>query len=104
MRHLLTTCVIAVLLLVPGGTLAAEEASPAATFGPDETATIEAMQTSASSLWAVGDYAGARELQEQVAEARLRVLGPEHPGTLTAMDNLDELLAAMEQTAQQETE
>ena len=35
-----------------------------------------------------GDYASARKLEEQVLEARRRLLGGEHRGTLTAMGNL----------------
>jgi hypothetical protein len=41
---------------------------------------------------AQGDRAGARRLQEQVLEARRRVLGEEHLGTLWAMNNLAETL------------
>jgi Tetratricopeptide repeat len=35
-----------------------------------------------------GDYAGARQLQEQVLAGRRRLLSEEHPDTLGAMDNL----------------
>jgi tetratricopeptide (TPR) repeat protein len=43
--------------------------------------------------------AGARTLQEQVVEASLRVLGPEHPYTLTAMNNLAQTLQAQGEMA-----
>jgi hypothetical protein len=35
-----------------------------------------------------GDHAGAHRLQEQVLEVRTRVLGRQHPKTLTSMRNL----------------
>ncbi|HEV3294707.1 MAG TPA: tetratricopeptide repeat protein, partial [Streptosporangiaceae bacterium] len=35
-----------------------------------------------------GSFAAARDLQQTVADARARVLGPEHPDTLTARANL----------------
>jgi Tetratricopeptide repeat len=41
-----------------------------------------------------GDYAGARKLQERVLEALGRLLGKEHPDTLTAMNNLAGTLKA----------
>jgi hypothetical protein len=41
-----------------------------------------------------GDYAGARVLQEQVLAARARLLGKEHPDTLTAMQSLAQTLYA----------
>ena len=42
------------------------------------------MNNLADTLRAQGDLAGARALQERVLEARRRVLGEEHPDTLTA--------------------
>jgi hypothetical protein len=48
------------------------------------TAESHGMERIASYLGASGSYAAARELAQHVLEARLRVLGPEHPGTLTA--------------------
>jgi hypothetical protein len=53
--------------------------------GPGEVAAI--------LRWAQGDLAGARRLQEQVLKARRRVLGEEHPNTLTAKGNLAVTLA-----------
>ena len=41
-----------------------------------------------------GDFRSARALEEQVLEARRRLLGPEHPDTLTAMVNLASTLWA----------
>jgi Flp pilus assembly protein TadD len=41
-----------------------------------------------------GEYSGARQLYEQVLEARARLLGKEHPDTLTAMNNLAGTLEA----------
>ncbi|MCX6594606.1 MAG: tetratricopeptide repeat-containing protein [Acidobacteria bacterium] len=46
-------------------------------------------------LWcAQGDAAQARTLQEQVLAVMTRVLGPEHPNTLTSMNNLAETMGA----------
>jgi hypothetical protein len=39
-------------------------------------------------LHAQGDLPGAREFEEQVLAVRCRVLGEEHPDTLTTMNNL----------------
>jgi hypothetical protein len=44
--------------------------------------------TTAILASAQGDHAGARQLQEQVLEVMTRVLGEEHPATLTSMNNL----------------
>jgi tetratricopeptide (TPR) repeat protein len=41
-----------------------------------------------------GDYAAARPLEEQVLEARRRLLGADHPYTLGAMNNLAETVRA----------
>ena len=54
----------------------------------------------ALALWSArrdfeqGSYQSARKLEEQVLEARRRVLGQEHPNTLTAMNNLAQTLGA----------
>ena len=40
----------------------------------------------------IGDYAGARPLYERAMEANQRVLGQEHPNTLTSVNNLAALL------------
>jgi hypothetical protein len=42
----------------------------------------------ASTLRAMGDHAGAKKLEEQVLEQSTRILGPDHPDTLTSMGNL----------------
>ena len=39
-------------------------------------------------LWALGDAAAARTLQQEVLDARRRILGDDHPNTLTAKANL----------------
>jgi hypothetical protein len=41
--------------------------------------TLRAVNNLAQTLHAQGDLAGARKLQEQVLEARGRLLGKEHP-------------------------
>ena len=50
------------------------------------------MSNLAETLCAQGDLAGARKLQEETLAIRRRVLGPEHPATLTSMNNLAETL------------
>jgi hypothetical protein len=46
------------------------------------------MSNLADTLRTQGDLAGARKLQEEVVDIVCRVLGPEHPNTLTSMRNL----------------
>ncbi|OIP34016.1 MAG: hypothetical protein AUK47_18360 [Deltaproteobacteria bacterium CG2_30_63_29] len=48
----------------------------------------------AETLRAQGDLDGARRFQENVLEVRRRVLGEEHPNTLTSMNNLASTLKA----------
>ena len=48
----------------------------------------DGMYTIARYLGVAGNYAAARDLQQQVLEARETDLGPEHPRTLIARDNL----------------
>ena len=52
------------------------------------------MNNLAQTLKAQGDLAKAHELQEQVLEARARLLGKEHPDTLTSMNNLAQTVQA----------
>jgi hypothetical protein len=52
------------------------------------------MNELASTLYAQGDLGGARKLEEQVLEASRRVLGEDHPHTLTAMNNRASTLSA----------
>jgi uncharacterized protein (DUF2267 family) len=52
------------------------------------------MNNLASTLHAQGELGAARALKEQVLEACRRLLGPEHPDTLTAMVNLASTLWA----------
>ncbi len=53
------------------------------------------MNNLAETLRALGDHAGARELHEQTLAARRRLLGDEHPDTLSSMNNLAETLGAL---------
>ena len=48
----------------------------------------DGMARIANYLGSSGSYAAARDLQRRVLDARERVLGPEHPGTLTARAKL----------------
>jgi hypothetical protein len=43
----------------------------------------------------MGDHAGAKKLEEQVLEQSKRILGADHPDTLTSMNNLASTLGAM---------
>jgi Flp pilus assembly protein TadD len=52
------------------------------------------MNNLAGTLYAQGDLAGARTLEERVLEARARLLGKEHPRTLASMNNLAQTLYA----------
>ena len=56
--------------------------------------TLGAMLNLAGMLYAQGDLAGARQLEEQVLAARRQLLGEKHPDTLTAMLNLALTLSA----------
>ena len=49
--------------------------------------TLMAMASLAATVCAQGDLAGARKLEEQVLEARRRLLGDEHPDTVRARNN-----------------
>jgi hypothetical protein len=55
---------------------------------------MASMLNLAQTLYAQGDLAEVRTLQEQVLEARARLLGKEHPDTLTSMLNLAQTLYA----------
>ena len=50
----------------------------------------------AAVLSAQGDWAGARKLHEETLAIPRRALGPEHPDTLTSMNNLGVSLRAKE--------
>jgi hypothetical protein len=63
-------------------------------LGKEHPNTLKSMLNLAGTLYAQGDLAGARTLQEQVLEAMARLLGQEHPDTLTAMNNLAQTLYA----------
>jgi hypothetical protein len=66
-------------------------AIPAGSEPPDA---LMSMNNLAQTLYAQGDLAEARKLQEQVFEAVARLLGNEHPNTLTSMLNLAEIVQA----------
>ena len=53
------------------------------------------MNNLAWTLKAQGELAGARKLEERALEAMVRLLGQEHPDTLTAMNNLAQTLKAL---------
>jgi hypothetical protein len=63
-------------------------------LGKEHPNTLTAMNNLAGTLYAQGDLAGARKLQEQVLEASARLLGKEHSYTLTAILNLAGTLKA----------
>ena len=48
----------------------------------------DGMEQVSTYLGHIGSYGAARDREREVVEARARVLGPEHPDTLTALDNL----------------
>ena len=50
--------------------------------------TATAWRGSPTTSGTSGSYAAARDLQRRVADARERILGPEHPDTLTARADL----------------
>jgi len=60
------------------------------------------MNNLAQTLYAQGDLAGARQLQEQVLEDMARFLGKEHPSTLMSMLNLAEIRQAEGDVAEAE--
>jgi hypothetical protein len=49
--------------------------------GHDHPETLETASNLAADLRKLGDYQGARELDEDTLERRRRVLGPDHPHT-----------------------
>jgi tetratricopeptide (TPR) repeat protein len=57
-------------------------------LGPDHLQTLYALGYLASSLSDLGDFEGAKALQEKNLVGRERLLGAEHPDTLSAMGNL----------------
>lgn len=57
-------------------------------LGDEHPNTLISLNNLAATLWAQGDLAGARALQEQGIAVSQRLLGEEHPDTLTAMNNL----------------
>ncbi|WP_051105795.1 serine/threonine-protein kinase [Parafrankia discariae] len=74
----------------PGGPESAEElfARLRRTHGPEHPDTLDAANTLAVRLSALGDHRGARDLDEDTLTRRRQVLGPSHPDTLTSAHNL----------------
>ena len=50
------------------------------------------MNNLAIALWSEGHYAEAEKLYRETLDMRRRVLGPEHPDTLSSMNNLANVL------------
>ncbi len=71
-----------------------DEAGAAPGLEDKDPDSLTSMHDLAITLWARGDYAGARSIQERVLDVRTRVLGEEHPDTLTSMGNLARTLGA----------
>ena len=59
-----------------------------ATRGSEDPEVLSLTSEAGPAFRNQGDFAGARRLQERVLEVRARVLGEEHPDTLTSMGNL----------------
>jgi len=64
-------------------------------LGPEHPDTLTSMSDLAVMLRALGDAAGAAQLDRQVLEGRRRVLGEEHLDTLQSMNNLALTLHAL---------
>lgn len=64
-------------------------------LGETHPDTLASMANLANTLWAQGDLAGARLLQERALKTCRRVLGDAHPDTLGIMNNLAGSLRAL---------
>jgi uncharacterized protein (DUF2267 family) len=64
-------------------------------LGPEHPETLTSLSNLALTMQALGDLAGAQDVNQRVLEARRRLLGPEHPHTLTSMSNLAGTLQAL---------
>jgi tetratricopeptide (TPR) repeat protein len=64
-------------------------------LGDEHPATLTSMNNLATTLKALGDLSGARQLLEQSLELGRRVLSKEHPDTLMSMNNLASTLEAL---------
>ena len=77
---------------IPKDTSSPESWPASATLLPHARAALaddsRGMARIANYLGASSSYAAARDLQQSVTEARVRVLGTEHPDTLTARGHL----------------
>ena len=63
-------------------------------LGEEHPDTLASMTNLALTLHSLGDFAGARGLEEQTLAVCRRVLGEEHPDTLSSMHNLARTLLA----------
>ena len=61
-------------------------------LGAEHPDTLRTAHDLADTLYAQGDYAGARARYEAVLAARTRLLGAEHPDTLATAHNLATML------------
>ena len=61
-------------------------------FGRADRRTAETMESLAELLWSLNDRPAARELFDEALAVREELLGPEHPDTLQAINNLAEAL------------
>jgi hypothetical protein len=61
--------------------------------------TLASMNNLAETLFAQGELAGARQLQERALEIQRRVLGEEHPDTTVSAWNLFLTLIQLNETA-----
>ena len=62
---------------------------------PDSTAEADLLGWVGRYDYERGDYRPAEQANRQALEARRRLLGPEHPDTLSSMNNLAEALRAL---------
>ena len=70
----------------------------------DHEIVLRLRERRASARWFLGQYAEAETEYRQILAAQLRVLGPEHPDTLTTRHDLATVLAADGKPAEAEAE
>ena len=64
-------------------------------LGEEHPDTLGSMNNLATTLHALDDFEGARDLHQQTLDACRRVLGEEHPDTLASMNNLAATLSVL---------